>query len=86
MDISLRACTYFELQSLLSKASKKQKLSPLSIIIWLKLECIKKLEEYVNIMKNSDIYFLATILVTLESRLNGYGIISKMQIIHLLFV
>jgi len=51
MDISLRACTYFELQSLLSKASKKQKLSPLSIIIWLKLECIKKLEEYVNIMK-----------------------------------
>jgi len=56
---------YLELQNLLSKASKKQQ-KPFStldnnLVNAVKVG-IKKLEEYVNIMKDNDIYFLATII------------------------
>jgi hypothetical protein len=55
----MSARMYLELQDLLSKASKKQK--PFStldnnLVNAVKVE-VKKLEEYVNIMEDNNIYF-----------------------------
>ena len=63
-SLQLSARMYLELQSLLLKASRKQK--PFSTLDNNLVHAVKvgieKLEEYVNIMKDNDIYFLATIL------------------------
>ena len=63
-SLQLSARMYLELQSIFVKASRKQK--PFSTLDNNLVHAVKvgieKLEEYVNIMKDNDIYFLATIL------------------------